>query len=353
MVPGMGMGFLLGIFCGLVVVGIAAIIVFAARRARGRTATRAEMAALADAALAPGAPSRALPRQQQDASAGRAAERREPHGNTMIVEEVENREKELSSSIQEVRDMLLKLADVIARTTTASGDAKAAFHSAKKAVTGMQGNSPIGLQEAQHLLLAEIDRVLATNETLHAELDSANKGIAEQRRQIEELRTQARIDSLTRIPNRAAFDERLAEYIGLLERTSLVFSLLLVDIDHFKRVNDEHGHVSGDRILRGIASKISVSIRANDFAARYGGEEFAVIFPGTTEKEAFEVADRMRADVAKTNFRLDQKNLRITISGGIAECTPSMTPTEVIAAADKALYEAKNTGRNRMITAGG
>lgn len=350
---GMGMGFLLGAFAGLVLVGIAAVVVVAARRASGKNVKNArEMAALADAAApvvpAPDAPTRVLPRREADA---RAAGRREPAGSTMIVEAVESREKELSSSIQEVRDMLLKLAGVIAKTTTASGDAKDAFNSAKDAVSRVQPGQSAGLQEAQRLLLAEIDRVLSTNETLHAELANANKGIAEQRRQIEELRTQARVDSLTRIPNRAAFDERLAEYIGLLERTALVFSLLLIDIDHFKRVNDVHGHVAGDRILRGTASKIAVSIRANDFAARYGGEEFAVILPGATAKEAYEVADRMRQDISKTNFRLDQTNLRMTISGGIAECVPTMLPAQLIAAADKALYEAKNTGRNRIVLA--
>ncbi len=363
----LGTGFLLGIFAGFAAVVIVAVI-FAARRAHSRL-TRAKRAETHPAPAASRPPSDTPTRvlQQSETSASgtlvlpRAATQppsqrltrngKEPAGNTLIVEDVENPDRRFAASVQEVRDLLLHLAELIARAETASGEATHVFNSAKDSVSNLQSVDAPEIQEAQRLLLSEIDRVLTSNAVLHSELDRANRGIAEQQKQIEELRVQARIDSLTRVPNRAAFDERLSEYVGLLRRTGLAFSLLLVDIDHFKNVNDEYGHISGDRILRGIATKLSDTVRDNDFVARYGGEEFAVIFPGTHLHDALPVAERIRQDIAKTNFRMDTKTLKMTISGGLAECAPAMTQVQVIAAADAALYQSKNAGRNRIIAA--
>jgi diguanylate cyclase (GGDEF)-like protein len=350
----LGMGFLLGIFLGLVAAILAAVL-FAAKRAHSKTLRRPRpetetAAAQPQAAFPPenraDDATRVLPRPDLG---GTSARRDPPTGNTMILEAADNPEQRFSASVQEVRDLLLTLAELIARTENASGKAADAFQSARDAVRGVQSSQSPELREAQRLLLSEIDRVLATNEMLHSELDIANRGIAEQRRQIDELRVQARVDGLTRIPNRAAFDERLLEYIALFERSALVFTMLLVDIDHFKRVNDDYGHVSGDRILRGIAAKLSAGLRANDFVARYGGEEFALLFPGTALKDALDVAERLRADIAKTNFRMDKKTLKITISGGLTECAPGMKPAQVVANADEALYRAKNGGRNQIL----
>ena len=337
----MGIGFLIGILAGAVVAIVAAVIIGASRRAVGAGTSRSGEKGV----VAPASP----PTQKTDGAAP-PVERR--GSNTIILGEAESRDRQLNRNIQDVRDLLLRLADVISNTEASSGEAQAAFQSAKDAVDNLDPNESEDLAEAQRVLVREIDRVLTSNNKLHSELDKANQGIAEQRRQIEELRVQARIDGLTRIPNRAAFDERLTEFLALLERTNLVFTLLLVDIDHFKRVNDVYGHVNGDRILRGIASRITDCIRSNDFAARYGGEEFAVIFPGSGANEAMGVAERMRLDIGKTNFRMDDQNIKMTVSGGLAEGKKGMTPDELIAAADAALYAAKNQGRNRMIAHG-
>ncbi len=250
-------------------------------------------------------------------------------------------------------DLLLKLASAVSSTQNASGEANTAFRSARDAMDKIDLTLSADLAEARAILVREIDRVVRSNAALHAELNAANQGIAEQRRQIEELRVQARIDALTGIPNRASFNERLDEFIGHLERTSLVFTLMLLDIDHFKRINDTHGHVNGDRILRGVAEKISAAVRANDFAARYGGEEFAVIFPGTTQHEAMAVAERMRQEIAKTNFRLDGENIKMTLSGGMAECEKGMSADRIVSVADGALYQAKKGGRNQILGADG
>jgi diguanylate cyclase (GGDEF) domain len=328
------LGFLAGAVVGFVVTILVMLIVGVSRRAVASGKTTVITQPLGTAAPSP---------EQRS-----TREHRRTTGHTMIVENIEERGSQLNRSIQDVKNLLLRLADVISSTGDASGRAAETFSSARDTIGQLGADRSSDFGEAQRVLVQEIDRVLKTNATLHSELEQANKGIAEQRRQIEELRQQARIDGLTRIPNRAAFDERLAEYVSLLDRTDMIFSLLLLDIDFFKKVNDEHGHLNGDRILRGIAAKISESIRTNDIATRYGGEEFAVIFPGTEISEALAVSERIRRDIARTNFRLDEENVRMTISGGVAQCEKGMNTEAIIATADKALYAAKVGGRNQI-----
>lgn len=325
-----GIEFLVGAIAGAGVAIIAAVFVGASRRASVRVA-------------APPARRKDDPPPAPPPARGR---------DTVIVGEVDAHDRQMGRSVQEIRALLLRLADIVGSIGNVSGEAAQAFKSAKAIIHAVDSPEPADLAEAQRILIREIDRVLQSNAKLHSELDRANHGIAEQRRQIEELRVQARIDALTRIPNRAAFDERLVEYIGLLQRSHLAFTLLLMDIDHFKLINDAHGHINGDRILRGVATRIADSVRANDFAARYGGEEFAVIFPGTHLDGALQVAERVRQDIEKTKFRLDDKTVKMTLSGGLAECTPEMNVDGIIAAADAALYRAKKEGRNRMIADG-
>ncbi|MCC8108220.1 MAG: GGDEF domain-containing protein [Planctomycetes bacterium] len=351
----LGIGFAVGIFAGAVVSVIVALIIAVSRRAIKTSAkTRiVEMKAIADAA-AQSAASDAAPEPPAPGT-GQKPEgtRRQPGRNTIVVGAIEQRDQQLNKSIQEVRDLLLQLATVISATESASGEAADSFSTARRAIRNLGDVAASSeLAEAQRVLVEEIDRVIRSNAKLHTELDRANQGIAEQRRQIEELRVQARIDGLTRIPNRSAFDERLAEYISLLARANLTVSLLLLDVDFFKRVNDVYGHVNGDRVLRGVAARISDAVRQNDFAARYGGEEFAVIFPATDVKDAYQVADRLRQDIAKTNFRLDDQVVKMTISGGLAQCRPGMTAEHIVQEADAALYQAKDVGRNRILIAG-
>ena len=344
----LGMDFLVGVLAGLIVAGIVATIVVASRKAATAKAATPALSAAASGTEVRRAEGSAS-KTSRPGSAPTAVSARSS-GHTLVVESVESRDNQLHDNVQEVRELLLRLADVVGKTGDMSGKAAIAFNSVRSVVDGMDIAGRDDLAEAQSLLIKEIDRLLKTNAVLNNELEKANSGIAEQRQQIEELRVQARIDGLTRIPNRAAFDERLREYLALFERSGLAFTLLLLDIDHFKRINDEYGHINGDRILRGVATKIADSIRTNDFAARYGGEEFAVIFPGTGLMEALTVAERMRQDLAKTNFRMDDKSLRMTVSGGLAECSEGMKVDTLLETADRALYQAKNEGRNRMMT---
>lgn len=155
-------------------------------------------------------------------------------------------------------------------------------------------------------------------------------------------------DQLTGLWNRRSFDQRLQESIAHLARHPGSFSLLLIDIDHFKRINDCHGHVVGDEVLKWFADILEGRLRQNDVPARWGGEEFAVLVDGAKLDNAMLLAEQIRTAVADNRFgKLD----RITISIGVAEYKPGETDDDILVRADGALYEAKRNGRNRVIGA--
>ncbi len=167
-----------------------------------------------------------------------------------------------------------------------------------------------------------------------------------------ELQNIAATDSLTGLPNRRAFDEHLEREWSRAGRESAVLSLLLVDLDRFKVINDTLGHSAGDELLRLVAAQIRASIqRPVDLSARYGGEEFAIILPGTDHAGALTFAERVRADIerATAGYRTDDRP-HATASIGVATAhpRPRQAMTLLVEAADRALYQAKAGGRNRV-----
>lgn len=267
-------------------------------------------------------------------------------------ETIEERETRLAEMVSEMRELILQLTEIIARTNSASGEASDSFEQAKTVLESMPVDSDIGLREVKSMLLTEIDRMAQTNITLKHQLMKAENGMSRQRKEIDKLKTKAHIDQLTQLLNRAAFDDCLQQAFQNWKRTKEVFSLLMLDVDHFKSINDTHGHVHGDRLLKEIAVKIKEGIRVQDHAARYGGEEFAVILPDTHAEEALMVGTRIRESVERGYFQVETRPLRITISGGISQAGMSWSTIDIIETADKALYQSKKQGRNR-ITLGG
>jgi diguanylate cyclase (GGDEF)-like protein len=163
-------------------------------------------------------------------------------------------------------------------------------------------------------------------------------------RQRELLRTQARTDSLTGMLNRRAYYERAGEELARGERTDSSVSVVLLDIDQFKPINDEHGHAAGDRALQAIAAKLLATVRTDETAARYGGEEFALIAAGADSNAAVELAERARAAIAEV--QVDGRTL--SASAGVATWPgDGENPDRLLEAADRALYEAKRAGRDR------
>ena len=179
--------------------------------------------------------------------------------------------------------------------------------------------------------------------TVHAALSYRNVKL------MAEVKHLATVDGLTGLTNRRTFESTLQREVARALRTGEDLSLLLLDVDHFKQVNDQHGHPMGDEVLRHVGRVLSSRGREFDLPARYGGEEFVVILPGCAADEAIGVADRLRAGIAG-----DDAPLRVTASCGIAAIHRNAVDAEgLIKAADQALYDAKNSGRDRSVVARG
>ena len=158
----------------------------------------------------------------------------------------------------------------------------------------------------------------------------------------------ATLDALTNLNNRRQFEVRLKQEIAITKRQKNPLCAMMVDIDFFKKVNDTYGHASGDAVLRTVASIIKEHLRESDIPSRYGGEEFAVLLPYTHIEEAKIVGERLRKAVETTPIPIDKKNINVTISMGLAEFSPQETGEDLFKRADSALYEAKESGRNRV-----
>jgi len=179
-------------------------------------------------------------------------------------------------------------------------------------------------------------------ELLTAELEKKNKIL-------EKL---ANVDGLTEAYNHRYFQDFLDREIKRSERNSYTVSVIMIDIDHFKKFNDNHGHQVGDFILRQFSNIARESLREYDLFARYGGEEFAVVLPETAIEDAEKVAEKLRDNISSTAFTHDRDSYYITASFGIADMTPAKDKfgkNELISFADEALYTAKKKGRNRVV----
>ncbi len=205
--------------------------------------------------------------------------------------------------------------------------------------------------ELAHLLRT----VTASAMSLNQVIDASSKELRETRQRLEQVsvelertRAQARTDPLTGFGNRRAMVELVTREIARSRRTKEPFSLAVMDLDRFKRVNDEHGHEVGDRALIHVASLAKATLRATDEICRYGGEEFVVTLPGANSEGAYFVVDRMRRLVASTPLVIRCAALTLRFSAGVAQLAPGESQESLLQRADAALYAAKRAGRNRV-----
>jgi diguanylate cyclase (GGDEF)-like protein len=159
-------------------------------------------------------------------------------------------------------------------------------------------------------------------------------------------------DALTKVYNRKYFVERLAAEVAYAQRHKTPLSLVLFDLDHFKKVNDTHGHLAGDVVLRVVAAQVQRTIRTEDVLARYGGEEFVVLVRGIPHANVAHFGERVRKAVERLTVPWEQIQMKATISVGVAslsECDDKATGDTILHKADERLYRAKSAGRNRVI----
>ncbi len=156
-------------------------------------------------------------------------------------------------------------------------------------------------------------------------------------------------DALTDIPNRRHFDDFLDREFARARRHNRPLSLMLFDIDHFKKVNDQFGHLAGDYVLRKLAGTVQKMVRREELLARYGGEEFGVVLSETDIEKAARFGEKIRSTIERTKFTFDSRTIKVTASIGVSTLKASMSRESFVHAADQALYQAKQKGRNRLM----
>ncbi len=178
---------------------------------------------------------------------------------------------------------------------------------------------------------------------------AVERDVTEQKELEHKLETLSRTDPLTGLLNRRSLEDFLAKEYSRFKRHGTKFSVLLLDIDHFKSINDQYGHSSGDRVLKRLADSCTDSLRKHDVMARYGGEEFCVILPYTNADQAAVLAEKLRTGIAAGTVEVRDSEVRVTTSIGVSEVQATdKNPGEILERADAALYEAKQSGRNRV-----
>ncbi|HEY8083976.1 MAG TPA: GGDEF domain-containing protein [Methylophilaceae bacterium] len=169
-------------------------------------------------------------------------------------------------------------------------------------------------------------------------------------RLVTDLRVLAIRDPLTGILNRRSLEDEASYLLARCHRNSEVMTMMMIDVDHFKAVNDEYGHQAGDEVLKHLVNIVNTTIRTGDYFARYGGEEFCVMLPLTTKEEALVLAERLRQKYADTPIQFDSKSIQSTISIGLTDTHQSGVQfVNLVSLADQAMYQAKRAGRNQVV----
>jgi two-component system, cell cycle response regulator len=216
---------------------------------------------------------------------------------------------------------------------------------------GSLNGSFVNLQRRARVVLSHGDRLrFGSGVRLQFQLVNVEEELV-----ITRMYQAAVLDGLTGLTNRRAFDQRLEAELAHAVRHERELTVLLIDVDHFKRVNDLHGHLAGDEVLRAISKLLAREVRCEDLAARYGGEEFVVIARDVPTPGAITLAERLRYAVQAQTVSFEALSISVTVSIGVANLSGLLgepRPSGLLAAADKALYEAKDSGRNRVSVAG-
>ncbi|RLA39321.1 MAG: GGDEF domain-containing protein, partial [Gammaproteobacteria bacterium] len=188
-------------------------------------------------------------------------------------------------------------------------------------------------------------------ESMHQRMQALEQETESLKKVIVEKNQQAMFDALTKVPNRLFYEQKIEEEFVRWQRTDSPLTLAIWDIDFFKKINDNFGHKAGDKVLETIAQLLNKRIRRTDFFARYGGEEFVMLLPDTEAHEALKLVDDLRESIKSCSFHYRGEDVRVTASCGLSSFSQGDKVDQVFERADKALYEAKENGRNQCVLA--
>jgi diguanylate cyclase len=259
----------------------------------------------------------------------------------------------LSDRIDTVGSRVMdEISQVMAMVDAAVGTASNYSESLAGVSAQIPGADREGLRAIIETLVQTTNEMEHANQTLEQRLSASKQEINRLQENLEVVRNESLTDPLTSLANRKYFDDALAKAMADAPARHEPLSLMLADIDHFKQFNDNFGHLTGDQVLRLVATSLKQNVKGQDTAARYGGEEFAIVLPNTILRAAVTVADHIRRAVMSKELmkRSTGEHLgRVTISIGVAALHEGDTPQSLIARADSCLYAAKRSGRNRVI----
>ncbi|MEL7498138.1 MAG: GGDEF domain-containing protein [Planctomycetota bacterium] len=250
-------------------------------------------------------------------------------------------------------DMLTALMTLMSSTDRLNEDVdthNTALQSAKQELELMESdNSIIRLQSE---LVSNITRVVESNRRLENDLVVSRYALENQAQELDRTRKEARTDALCGVGNRKAVDETLQFMVSRYHSDQSSFGLMLIDIDHFKRINDTFGHQAGDEVLTSIAIALKECVRPEDFVGRLGGDEFCILLEGLTPQDAQLVGTRIRSTIELYDFSVNDsgQSTVVTMSMGLAVMTPTDDAVALYERADQALYKSKQLGRNRLYT---
>ncbi len=225
----------------------------------------------------------------------------------------------------------------------------------EQSASNMNGQTDAGvLRDIIAQLHGETAAVASSMHDLSHSLERSQEEIDELRCQLDNARAEALLDPLTGVMNRRGFDKRMEEFYGIARQKQLPLSLAVLDIDHFKLVNDSYGHLFGDRVIRGLAQILKANIKGRDTVARLGGEEFGLLLPETETEGALALCEKIRSTMAGSRIRRASNNQEIggiTVSIGVATLMPGEDRNAFFDRADQAMYAAKAAGRNQITVA--
>jgi len=214
-------------------------------------------------------------------------------------------------------------------------------------------SSPIDLEKEivklNSIFIEEIKKIRESSRTLQDELEDQRRTSITLAEKLEQSQAQALVDPLTKVLNRAAYNMRIGQMVQEYKRYNEEWALLTLDIDHFKKFNDEFGHQLGDNVLKSVAGTVKNCIRVSDRVFRYGGEEFVVLLGRINSEIATHLAEKICQTVERSYFVHGDKKLKVTVSIGGAIIDADDDELSIFERADKAMYQAKNNGRNQVV----